>query len=112
MQRRGRIAATLGSLAMAGVLTLTVPGSAYAATGTLTVTNLVTGKKTAYVNPGDCYTFGVLGAASHINNDTDMPVWIYQGPDCQGPNLLTMGPHESNATVGLSFAIPPSPPTP
>ncbi|MEU6114523.1 hypothetical protein ABZ840_08325 [Streptomyces sp. NPDC047117] len=100
------MAATLGTLAMAGALALTVPSSAYAATGTLTVQNLLTGAQTPYENPGDCYTLGVTEALSRINNATDMPVWVYEGPDCQGPSILTLGPGESNVTVGLSFAIP------
>ncbi|WP_030622707.1 hypothetical protein [Streptomyces sclerotialus] len=106
MQRRRHIAATLGTLAMAGVLALAVPSSAYAATGTLTVENLLTGEKTPHVNPSDCYTLGVTEALSRINNDTDMAVFVYNGPDCQLGNLLTIGPGESAVTAGLSFAIP------
>ncbi|MGI5466172.1 hypothetical protein [Streptomyces sp. CA-132043] len=100
------MATTLSALAMTGVVALTLPSSAYAATGKLTVQNLLTGKQTPYENPSDCYTLGVTQALSRVNNATDMPVWIYEGPDCQGLSVLTLGPGESNVTAGLSFAIP------
>jgi hypothetical protein len=85
-----RAATVLGSLAAAGVLALSLSGSAWAASGTL----IINGR--AYNNPSGCYNSDrwPLSVANH----TDAPAVISEGQGCSGEQLDTVFPGDSTVS--------------
>ncbi|MYY83996.1 MULTISPECIES: hypothetical protein [unclassified Streptomyces] len=87
-------ARTLGALATAAALALTVPNSAYAAEGILNINGQ------DYVNPSGCYGFDWFPAS--ITNNTDAIVEVHSGPDCTGSVEWLVYPGETYRTETAS----------
>ncbi|MEV6976769.1 hypothetical protein [Kitasatospora sp. NPDC093806] len=79
-----RLATVLGALATAGALALTVPASAVAASGVLTVGGH------RYQNPSGCYNgdFFPLGVSNH----TDAIVFVHTEQNCTGTVIAVLAP--------------------
>ncbi|MGW6055077.1 hypothetical protein [Streptomyces sp. NPDC055189] len=84
------MAVTLGALAAAATLTISVPGSAYAAEGVL----IVNGAE--YTDPSGCY--GSDWYPSSVTNHTDAIAEVHSGPDCGGPVEWLVYPGETYYT--------------
>ncbi|MFF9527182.1 hypothetical protein ACF1DV_35195 [Streptomyces achromogenes] len=85
-----RISSTLTVLAAAGLLALTVPGSASATTGFLRIGGVV------HDHPLGCYEVAQL---STVLNFTDVPVRVHNVPGCQGSVVQILPP-------GLATQVP------
>ncbi|MVO85916.1 hypothetical protein GPA10_14410 [Streptomyces sp. p1417] len=93
-----RIALTLGSLAAAGVLALSVPGFAVAAQGTLTIV------PTVYENPSGCYNGQIWPLI--VQNGTDTVAVVHDGPDCSGSVIGEVAPGDTGTfEFGASVSI-------
>ncbi|GAA3103860.1 hypothetical protein ACFQ0X_29920 [Streptomyces rectiviolaceus] len=84
------MAVTLGALTAAATLTIAVPGSAYAAEGTLIVNG------NAYDDPSGCYP--VESFPSSVANYTDAIAEVHSGPGCGGPVEWLVHPGETYYT--------------
>ncbi|MFD3520135.1 hypothetical protein [Streptomyces sp. NPDC058653] len=76
MMRRRRAALALGALATAATLGLAVPGSAYAAEGSLFING------SEHVDPRGCYPIDWF--PSSVANHTDAIAEVHTGRDCTG----------------------------
>ncbi|MFF8729323.1 hypothetical protein ACF073_22900 [Streptomyces sp. NPDC015171] len=85
-----RIGSTLATLAAAGLLTLAVPGSAYAANGYLEINGVV------HDHPKGCYEVLQL---STVFNFTDIPALVHNVPGCQSDFVQIIPP-------GLAAEVP------
>ncbi len=74
--RRRRMAKRLGVLAAAAVLALSVPDTAHAAEGVLTING------TPHLNPRGCYPIDWF--PSSVVNDTRSIAEVHTGPGCTG----------------------------
>ncbi|POX63573.1 hypothetical protein C3492_10505 [Streptomyces sp. Ru62] len=97
-----RISSTLTIFAAAGMLALTVPGSAFATNGFLRIGGVV------HNNPLGCYEVAQL---STVLNFTDVPVRVHNVPGCQGnvvqiipPGLATQVPGTHSILVKDPFS--------
>ncbi|WP_306332866.1 hypothetical protein [Streptomyces sp. KL118A] len=85
-----RTTKTLGVLAAAAALALSVPTSAYAAQGILNINGQ------DYENPSGCY--GVDWFPTSVTNNTDAIAEVHSGPDCGGPVEWLVYPGETYHT--------------
>ncbi|MET7365947.1 hypothetical protein ABZS61_08960 [Streptomyces sp. NPDC005566] len=94
-----RTATTLGALAAAAVLALTVPSSAYAAEGVL----IINGGE--YKDPSGCYS--ITWYPSSVTNHTDAIAEVHSGPKCTGlvEELLYPGKTHHSETAGSVFIL-------
>ncbi|MFD5327962.1 hypothetical protein [Streptomyces sp. NPDC127092] len=92
------MAMTLGPLAAAAALAVTMPGSAYAAEGRLVINGA------AHEDPSGCYA--VDSSPTSVGNHTDAIVEVHTGPDCSGPveGLVHPGETYQTETAGSVFA--------
>ncbi|MFE4516290.1 hypothetical protein ACFRMQ_19085 [Kitasatospora sp. NPDC056783] len=97
--RRRRLVTTIGTLTAAGLLAVTVPTSAHAATGVLTFYNVMhgngqgNGPAVAYTDPAPgCHRTprDVYGPLWGARNETDSKVRFYSTVDCSGGPLFSV----------------------
>lgn len=94
-----RIATALGILAAAATLALTVPGSAYAAQGVLSINGV------EYHDPSGCYEIGSFPYG--VVNHTDRTALVLTGRGCTGKVDAVVDPGRSkNGELGNSVYIP------
>ncbi|WP_325748283.1 hypothetical protein [Streptomyces sp.] len=96
---RRRIAAVLAAGA-AGLLTVAVPTSAQAATGTFYYVNAYTKLGVTVTNPADGRCIQTP-ASGRVANNTSSDATLYPTPACQGEPLGTLAPR--GTASGLSF---------
>ncbi len=92
-----RVVTTLGTLATAGLLTLTLPGSTYAASGQLVLNGRV------FTNPSGC--FRELNAPLNAQNRTNTVAYVYTSRDCSGPAQTLRAREAMSFTAGHSVRI-------
>ncbi|MET8687931.1 hypothetical protein ABZV77_27350 [Streptomyces sp. NPDC004732] len=85
-----KVTKTLGVLAAAAALALSVPTSAYAADGILSINGQ------HYVDPSGCY--GVDWFPTSVTNNTNAIAEVHSGPDCTGPVEWLVYPGEAYQT--------------
>ncbi|MGW0283825.1 hypothetical protein ACWDXT_12000 [Streptomyces sp. NPDC003236] len=85
-----RIGSTLTTFATAGVLALTVPGSAFAANGFLAIDGV------RHHDPRGCFEIAKL---STVFNFTDTPALVHNVPGCAGGFVSVIPP-------GLAVQVP------
>lgn len=92
-----RLVSTVGTLAAAVLLAVSLPASAYAATGWLIVNGV------PHRNPQR----GCYGASSPIavDNFTNATVLVHAASDCQGPVTAAIGPSEIDTAFGNSYFV-------
>ncbi|GHE00753.1 hypothetical protein GCM10010339_17370 [Streptomyces alanosinicus] len=83
-----RMATALGTLGAAVALMLTVPNSAYAATGVLVIDGV------AHEDPSGCFPLGD-SAPPVVSNYTDAVAEVHSGPDCTGQVTWLIYPGET-----------------
>ncbi|MFI9030022.1 hypothetical protein [Streptomyces sp. NPDC053560] len=101
MQRR--LATTLATLGTTAVLALALPGSAYAAQGTLVVDSPLGHRE--YVNPTGCIAVTSSALALDITNNTSGTALVFALPDCAGPAATGIEPGDSDTFVGISIKV-------
>lgn len=79
-----RIAMALGTLPIAGLLTVSIPAAAHAANGKL----IINGKK--YNNPSGCYNSD--RRPLHVINHTNETAFMFVAPDCKGYERAALNP--------------------
>ncbi|MGW7400855.1 hypothetical protein ACWGH7_30790 [Streptomyces cyaneofuscatus] len=96
-----RVTTALAATTAAFALAFTASAPAFAATGALTI------DATTYQDPADgCLNVGGPAAARHfIANDTDTPVILYAGTDCQGRPIALVLPDDGTFTAFESVRI-------
>ena len=92
-----RIATVLGAALTAGTLALALPGSAYAATGTLVINGV------GHKDPSGCYATGSL--VSLVVNQTDRFAYVYSDADCLGEVQQIIQPGVTTVDFGSSIYI-------
>lgn len=90
-----RIAVSVGVLAAAAMMGLSGTGSAYAATGVLTVNGQ------QYVNPKGCYTAG--SSPVTVADYTDDFAYVHSGPGCTGSILEAL--YDTTVTVPYGWSV-------
>ncbi|MEU7024018.1 hypothetical protein ABZ990_25635 [Streptomyces sp. NPDC046203] len=80
-----RLATALGALATAGIMTLTLPGTASAAHG-----RLVIAPNKVIQNPSGCYAAPVFPLT--VQNETDEYALVYDGANCTGNAIAIVPP--------------------
>ncbi len=75
---------TLGAMALTGLLTLTAPPSAQAATGTFVYSTPQGAERHGLTNPVDGHCYPVGHAQGVTGNETDRNAYLYDTPDCRG----------------------------
>jgi len=94
-----RAMTALGSLAVAGMTMLALPGSAAAATG-----ELILGGGQVVENPSGCVNAEHLPLDVH--NQTDGIAYVYGGRDCTGSVLAILAPGSSAVSAfGVSVYV-------
>ncbi|MEU3402679.1 hypothetical protein ABZ766_01790 [Streptomyces sp. NPDC006670] len=94
-----RAGKALGACAAAALLALATPaGTAYAATGTLTVDG------TDHEDPSGCYRLGDF-APPKVSNLTDEVAWVWSGTDCDGQVTQQIDPGATAVGKGRSLFI-------
>jgi hypothetical protein len=88
----------LGACAAAAMLALAVPGTAYAAHGTLYIDGA------AHQEPSGCFPLGDF-APSTVSNQTDQVVVLWTGSGCTGNVDYVMNPGESRFATGSRSAF-------
>ncbi|MFD5321133.1 hypothetical protein [Streptomyces sp. NPDC127098] len=97
--RLNRLATLFAAVAAAGTLVLSLPGTAQAATGTLTI------GFQRIQDPSGCYN-GQISPLT-VRNGTDATATIYDQPDCQGQAIGQLTPGQAGAfEFGASVSIP------
>jgi hypothetical protein len=95
---RRSVATALAGVATAGTITLFLPVSATAATGTL----IVNGQP--HASPSGCYNTTAMPL--RVMNKTNKTATIFQSPNCQGVQDSTVDPNQSKvANMGQSVYI-------
>ncbi|WP_425840438.1 hypothetical protein [Streptomyces fractus] len=85
-----RVTTALATTAAAALVALSVPASAFAAEGALTVNGVT------YENPSGCYP--VDWFPSSVSNDTDAIAEVHSGPGCTGQVEWLVYPGETYRT--------------
>ncbi|MGC0419949.1 hypothetical protein [Embleya sp. AB8] len=95
-----RVAGAAVSVLAAGALVVSSPASAWAASGTLTVSGRT------YENPAKgCYTGKYWPLA--VNNDTDTVVYVFDDAECHGARIGVIAPGSSIVNeFGGSVEVP------
>ncbi|MEV5439573.1 hypothetical protein AB0K80_26710 [Streptomyces sp. NPDC052682] len=97
---RRHIPAVIAAAGAATLLTVAVPTSAHAATGTFTYTHAYTKLPVTLNNPADASCIQTTANGPTTNN-TSSNVTLYPSPACQGEPLGTLPPKGS---ASLAFA--------
>lgn len=79
-----RITTSVGFMAAAAMIGMAIPGSAFAATGTLKV------GFQSYQDPQGCYTSNAW--PMRVGNYTDQPAFVYDGENCTGRVVAVVAP--------------------
>lgn len=96
-----RIPAVMAAAGAAALLTVAVPTSAQAATGTFSYTHAYSKLTVTLTNPADG-TCTQTTANGTVTNSTNSNVTLYPSPACEGEPLGTLPP--KGTASGLSFA--------
>ncbi|MFJ6000463.1 hypothetical protein [Streptomyces sp. NPDC092370] len=96
-----RIPAVLAAAGAAALLTITVPTSAQAATGTFLYTHAYSRLTVTLTNPADASCLQAT-ANGTVTNNTSSSATLYPSPACQGEPLGTLPP--KGTASGLAFA--------
>lgn len=96
-----RLSMAVAAVGAAGVLTVAVPASAQAATGTFQYTHAYAKLTVTLLNPADgtCIPTTAYGT---VTNNSSSNVTLYPSPACQGEPLGTLPPN--TAASDLAFA--------
>ncbi|MER6912486.1 hypothetical protein ABT354_12525 [Streptomyces sp. NPDC000594] len=94
-----RLASTLAALVVAGTLAVTLPASAFAATGELTI------NRQHYDNPSGCYTSDRWPLS--VRNGTDESALIFDDDKCEGQVAAVLPPGQRGVfEFGRSVYLP------